>query len=93
MLMSLYFLKFATDVLHVAPAAMGLLLGAGRLWDAFSDPLAGFLFLLSCHNLTMIVDSSSTGAFPSAAALHSFSSACDARRQPFVSKGKPCWIR
>jgi len=36
-----YFLKFATDVLLAAPAAMGLLFGAGRLWDAVSDPLVG----------------------------------------------------
>ena len=36
-----YFLKFATDVLLLAPAAVGALLGAGRIWDAVSDPLAG----------------------------------------------------
>ena len=37
-----YFLKFATDVLLLAPAAIGLLFGAGRIWDAVSDPLAGY---------------------------------------------------
>ncbi|MEE9606346.1 MAG: MFS transporter [Myxococcota bacterium] len=37
-----YFLKFATDVLLIAPAAIGLLFGAGRIWDAVSDPLVGY---------------------------------------------------
>lgn len=37
-----YFLKFATDVLLLAPALGGALIGAGRLWDAVSDPLAGY---------------------------------------------------
>jgi GPH family glycoside/pentoside/hexuronide:cation symporter len=37
-----YFLKFATDVLLLAPALAGALIGVGRLWDAFSDPLAGY---------------------------------------------------
>ncbi len=40
-LVMIYFLKFATDVLLVAPAAVGALFGAARLWDAVSDPLAG----------------------------------------------------
>jgi GPH family glycoside/pentoside/hexuronide:cation symporter len=40
-LLSVYFLKFATDVLLIAPATIGLLFGAARLWDAVSDPLAG----------------------------------------------------
>ena len=38
---SLYLLKFSTDVLALSPAAIGLALGIARLWDAFSDPLAG----------------------------------------------------
>jgi GPH family glycoside/pentoside/hexuronide:cation symporter len=37
-----YFLKFATDVLLLAPLVGGALVGAGRLWDAVSDPLAGY---------------------------------------------------
>jgi GPH family glycoside/pentoside/hexuronide:cation symporter len=37
-----YFLKYATDVLLIAPAAAGALIGVGRLWDAVSDPLAGY---------------------------------------------------
>ncbi len=42
-LISLYLLKFATDVLLIAPGVMGLLFGLSRLWDAVSDPLAGNL--------------------------------------------------
>jgi len=42
-LCGIYLLKFATDELGIAPATMGLLLLASRIWDAFSDPLAGFL--------------------------------------------------
>lgn len=37
-----YFLSFATDSLLLAPATVGALLAAGRLWDALSDPLAGY---------------------------------------------------
>ncbi|HKI75520.1 MAG TPA: MFS transporter, partial [Pseudomonadales bacterium] len=38
-----YLMKFSTDVLLIAPAAMGSIIAASRLWDAVSDPLAGFL--------------------------------------------------
>ena len=38
-----YFLKFATDVLLIAPGAVGLLFGLGRIWDAVTDPLVGLL--------------------------------------------------
>jgi GPH family glycoside/pentoside/hexuronide:cation symporter len=38
-----YFLKFATDVLLLPPALVGLLFGAGRIWDAVTDPVAGYL--------------------------------------------------
>lgn len=41
-LVNLYLLKFATDVLLVAPGALGLLFGASRIWDAIADPLAGY---------------------------------------------------
>ncbi len=41
-LVQLYFLKFATDVLLIAPGIVGLLVGLGRVWDAISDPLAGY---------------------------------------------------
>ena len=36
-----YFLKFATDVLLIAPALVGTVFALGRLWDAVSDPIAG----------------------------------------------------
>lgn len=42
-LINLYLLKFATDVLLVAPAVMGLVFGLSKAWDAVSDPLAGHL--------------------------------------------------
>ncbi len=38
-----YFLKFATDVLLMAPALIGVMFGLGRVWDAITDPLVGFL--------------------------------------------------
>jgi GPH family glycoside/pentoside/hexuronide:cation symporter len=41
-LVSLYQLKFATDVLRLSPGAIGLVFGCARLWDAVSDPLAGW---------------------------------------------------
>ena len=43
LLLSLYVMKFATDVLLIAPAVMGLIFSASRIWDAISDPLAGYL--------------------------------------------------
>jgi GPH family glycoside/pentoside/hexuronide:cation symporter len=36
-----YFLKFATDVLLIAPGVIALVFGLGRIWDAVSDPLVG----------------------------------------------------
>ncbi len=35
-------MKFATDELLISPAAMGLIFFVSRLWDAFTDPLAGY---------------------------------------------------
>ena len=43
LLLSLYVMKFATDVLLIAPAVMGLIFSASRIWDAVSDPMAGYL--------------------------------------------------
>jgi GPH family glycoside/pentoside/hexuronide:cation symporter len=43
MLVSIYLLKFSTDVLLIAPVTMGVLFGLSRFWDAVSDPLLGFL--------------------------------------------------
>ncbi len=42
-LFATYLMKFATDVLLIAPAAMGTLIAASRLWDAVSDPMVGYL--------------------------------------------------
>ena len=42
-LLGLYLFKFATDVLLIAPAAMGIIYGLARIWDAVSDPMAGYL--------------------------------------------------
>lgn len=41
--MGVYFLKYATDVLLIAPAAIGIIMAAARIWDGVSDPLAGYL--------------------------------------------------
>jgi GPH family glycoside/pentoside/hexuronide:cation symporter len=43
LLVSLYLMKFATDVLLISPAAMGTIFGISRIWDAVSDPVSGFL--------------------------------------------------
>jgi GPH family glycoside/pentoside/hexuronide:cation symporter len=42
-LVGLYMTPFATDVLLISPAAMGAIFMISRLWDAFSDPIAGYL--------------------------------------------------
>jgi GPH family glycoside/pentoside/hexuronide:cation symporter len=42
-LTNIYLLKYTTDVLLIAPATMGLLFGASRIWDAVSDPMVGYL--------------------------------------------------
>ncbi len=36
-----FFLKFATDVLLLAPAVIGAIFAVGRLWDAVLDPVIG----------------------------------------------------
>ena len=43
LLLSLYVMKFATDVLLIAPVVMGMIYSASRIWDAVSDPLVGYL--------------------------------------------------
>ncbi len=43
LLVSLYMMKFATDALLLSPAAMGTIFFISRVWDAISDPVAGFL--------------------------------------------------
>ena len=42
LLLTLYVMKFSTDVLLIAPAIMGVVFGISRIWDAISDPLAGY---------------------------------------------------
>lgn len=42
-MVTLYLMKFATDVLLIAPAAIGLIFGISRIWDAVTDPFAGYL--------------------------------------------------
>jgi GPH family glycoside/pentoside/hexuronide:cation symporter len=36
-----FFLKFATDVLLMAPVTVGVIFALGRTWDAISDPIVG----------------------------------------------------
>jgi GPH family glycoside/pentoside/hexuronide:cation symporter len=43
LLLSLYVMKFSTDVLVIAPAVMGVIFSVSRVWDAVSDPLVGYL--------------------------------------------------
>jgi len=42
-LVGLYMTPFATDILLISPGAMGTIFLVSRLWDAVSDPIAGFL--------------------------------------------------
>ena len=42
-LFGVYFMKFATDVLLIAPAVVGLIIAGGRIWDAITDPVVGYL--------------------------------------------------
>lgn len=42
-IVSLYLMKFSTDELLIAPVAMGLIFGLSRIWDAVTDPVAGYL--------------------------------------------------
>jgi hypothetical protein len=44
-----YFMKFATDVLLIAPAVIGTILAVGRLWDGITDPIIGFLSDRTAH--------------------------------------------
>jgi GPH family glycoside/pentoside/hexuronide:cation symporter len=43
LLVLLYVMKFSTDVLLIAPAVMGIIFSASRIWDAISDPVVGYL--------------------------------------------------
>ena len=37
-----YIAKYSVDVLLIAPAVIGAIVGSGRIWDAVTDPLAGY---------------------------------------------------
>ena len=41
-IVSLYLMKFSTDVLFIAPVVMGFIFGISRIWDAVTDPIAGY---------------------------------------------------
>ena len=41
--LSIYVMKYSTDVLLIAPVVMGLIFSVSRFWDAISDPLVGYL--------------------------------------------------
>ena len=43
LMIGIYLMKFATDVLGMSAAAMGGILLFARVWDAFADPVAGYL--------------------------------------------------
>ncbi|MEM9621610.1 MAG: MFS transporter [Pseudomonadota bacterium] len=43
LLLSLYVMKFATDILLIAPAVMGAIYSLSRMWDAVTDPLIGYV--------------------------------------------------
>jgi GPH family glycoside/pentoside/hexuronide:cation symporter len=43
MLVLVYLMKYATDVLLISPVVMGMLFGLSRISDAVLDPLAGYL--------------------------------------------------
>jgi GPH family glycoside/pentoside/hexuronide:cation symporter len=43
MLIIMYYMKFATDVLFMSPVVVGLIFGVVRLWDAVADACVGYL--------------------------------------------------
>ena len=45
-----WLMKYSTDVLLIAPAAIGSIFFIGRFWDAISDPIAGYLSDLTTSN-------------------------------------------
>jgi len=51
LLVGLYLMKFSTDVLLIAPATMGTIFGLSRIWDAVSDPIAGYWSDRTRHRL------------------------------------------
>jgi GPH family glycoside/pentoside/hexuronide:cation symporter len=51
LLLSLYVMKFSTDVLLIAPAVMGIIFSISRVWDAVADPIVGYLSDRTKHRL------------------------------------------
>lgn len=43
MLIMVMYMNFATDVLLLGPATIGMIFFASKIWDAVSDPVVGFL--------------------------------------------------
>ena len=43
LLISMFYLFFLTEEVGLAPWLAGIVLGAGKVWDAISDPLMGYL--------------------------------------------------
>lgn len=43
MMVLVMYMNFATDVLALAPAAIGTIFFLSKVWDAFSDPMVGYL--------------------------------------------------
>lgn len=74
MVFTLYFLKFSTDVLLIAPAVIGAIFGLARLIDVVSDPLIGYLSDRTGHAMGRRRPWMLAGAIPfSAAFLMTFS--------------------
>lgn len=51
MMFVMYYMKYSTDVLYIAPALIGAAFGAARIWDAFVDPVVGYLSDRTRHPL------------------------------------------
>jgi GPH family glycoside/pentoside/hexuronide:cation symporter len=51
LLLSLYVMKFSTDVLLIAPAVMGVIFSVSRVWDAVADPIVGYLSDRTKHRM------------------------------------------
>ncbi len=51
LLLSLYVMKFSTDVLLIAPAVMGVIFSISRVWDAVADPIVGYLSDRTHHRM------------------------------------------
>jgi len=43
MIVSLFYMFFMTEVVGLSPALAGLALGIGKVWDAITDPLMGYI--------------------------------------------------